>query len=98
MNIEELKAYMKSKGVSQIELSQKTGIPLQTLRKIFSGNVVAPRIDTMQAIYKALGLYEGGEEILVPKELLEDFQSLSEENKQRVIGYIKALTEAKRKG
>lgn len=97
MNIEELKAYMKSKGVSQIELSQKTGIPIQTLRKIFSGNVVAPRIDTMQAIYKALELSEGGEPMNVPKELIDKYKRLNDIDKQKVIGYMQALLETKTK-
>lgn len=58
MNIEEIKAYMKKNSISQIELSQKSGIPLNTIRSIFCGRIAHPRIDTMQAIENALGLNE----------------------------------------
>ena len=56
MNILEIKHFMKTKKITQIELAEKSGIPLQTLRGIFSGKTLNPRIDTMQAIENALGL------------------------------------------
>ena len=37
-------------------LSAKSGIPLNTLKNIFSGRTPTPRIDTVQAIERALGL------------------------------------------
>ena len=98
MDIEELKAYMKSKGVSQIELAERSGVPLSTIRSIFARITVNPRKDTMQAIYKALGLSEGGEEFTVPKEILDKYEALSEQDKQRVIGYLEALIEKYKKG
>lgn len=39
-------------------LSAKSGIPLNTLKNIFSGRTPTPRIDTVQAIERALGLSE----------------------------------------
>ncbi len=54
MDISGIKKYMKSKKITQIELAEKSGIPLQTLRGIFSGKTLNPRIDTVQAIEKAL--------------------------------------------
>lgn len=59
MDIWEIKEQMKNKGISQIELAKQSKIPLQTLRKIFSGQTAHPLIDTMQAIEKALGLADG---------------------------------------
>lgn len=56
MNIQEIKNYMKDHNISQIELAQKSNIPLQTIRKIFSGHTANPRIDTMQAIERALDI------------------------------------------
>ena len=66
MTIEQIKDYMKREKITQIELSEKSGIPLQTLRKIFSGIVRNPRIDTMQAIEKALGVSDENTYINVP--------------------------------
>ena len=56
MDIPEIKRIMKERGITQIELSKKSNIPLQTIRKIFAGITGSPRVDTMQAIEKALGL------------------------------------------
>lgn len=56
MTIEEIKAFMKAKGTTYTMLSQKSGIPLTTLKYIFSGKTENPRIDTMNAIETALGI------------------------------------------
>lgn len=56
MTIKEIKSYMKANKITQIMLAEKSGLPLQTLRKIFAGGTTHPRIDTMQAIEKALGI------------------------------------------
>lgn len=66
MTIQEIKDYMKRENITQIELSEKSKIPLQTIRKIFSGIVKNPRIDTMQAIEKALGIENGNSYINIP--------------------------------
>ena len=71
MEILEIKKIMREKGITQIELAEKSQVPLQTLRKIFSGNTPHPRIDTMRAIEAALGLYE-------PMELTEDRKAILE--------------------
>lgn len=54
MNISEIKKYMKANKMTQIELAEKSGIPLQTLRGIFSGKTRNPRIDTMESIRNVL--------------------------------------------
>lgn len=54
--IQEIKSYMREKKITQDELSQKSGITIWTIKSIFSGRVKNPRIDTMNAIEKALGL------------------------------------------
>ena len=56
MDISEIKTFMKVRGITQKDLSQMANIPLQTIRKIFAGYTSHPRIDTMQAIERALGL------------------------------------------
>lgn len=55
MTVEEIKNYMKENNITQLELSKLSNIPLGTIRKIFSGARKNPRIDTIQAIEKALG-------------------------------------------
>ena len=61
--IQEIKALMREKKITQIELSEKSNISLQTLRKVFSGHTANPRIDTMQAIERALGIENNHQEV-----------------------------------
>lgn len=98
MNIVEIKAFMKKNGITQIELSQKSNIPLQTLRKIFSGKTANPRIDTMQAIEKALGLSPEPQSNEITEERLqalgfdlEAIQSLSDDDIRLIQSTLKTL-------
>lgn len=56
MDIERLKQAKKACGLTYEELSKNSGVPISTLYDIFRGITLAPRIDTVQAIEKALGL------------------------------------------
>lgn len=56
MEIQATKAYLKANKITYEQLSERSGIPLNTLKNIFSGRTEHPRIDTMQAIKDALGL------------------------------------------
>jgi transcriptional regulator with XRE-family HTH domain len=46
----------KELGYTFEVLSQKSGVPIQTLHNIFRCQTTTPRIDTVQAIERALGL------------------------------------------
>lgn len=59
MSVEELREERKRKKITMKELSLRSGIPIRTLEDVFSGRTPHPRIDTMQAIEKALGLADG---------------------------------------
>lgn len=56
MDIEKIKQVMKDKKITQLRLSEMTGIPLQTIKCILIGRTKFPRIDTVESIEKALGL------------------------------------------
>ena len=56
MNIETLNEERKNRGLSVDELAEKAGLPKSTIEKILFGIVKHPRIDTVQAIERALGL------------------------------------------
>lgn len=60
MDIQILKQKKKELNFTFEELSQKSGVPIQTLHNIFRGYTVNPRIDTMKAIEKALGIGQTG--------------------------------------
>lgn len=53
---QQYKEHLKQIGMTYDQLSEKSGIPLNTLKNIFCGKTEHPRVDTMQAIEDALGL------------------------------------------
>ena len=63
MEISKIKVTLKEKGVSYAELSAMSGIGLNTIKSIFSGRTQNPRIDTMQAIEKALNITDESRKI-----------------------------------
>ena len=56
MDIERIKKIMKEKKITQTNLSEITKVPLQTIKCIMSGRTKYPRIDTVEAIERALGI------------------------------------------
>ena len=58
MNIAEIKKYLKNHGITYKVLSEKSGVPESTLKNIFGGFTPNPRIDTVEAIERALGINE----------------------------------------
>lgn len=50
MTIQEMKEKKREKGYSYALMSELSGVPLGTIQKIFSGETVSPRYDTLQAL------------------------------------------------
>lgn len=57
MTLDEMKKRKKELGYSNARISELSGIPLGTVQKIFSGETLSPRYDTIQAIMKILDEY-----------------------------------------
>ncbi len=74
--VEEIKSFMKDNGITYQQLSDISSIPLNTLKNIFRKKTLHPRIDTMQAIERALGLDAPAPE--VSKETQQLFTLLNE--------------------
>lgn len=53
-----IKQELKSQNLKYEDLSKKSGIPLSTVLKVLSGNTRNPRIDTVDAFERALGIDE----------------------------------------
>ena len=66
MRIEDLNQIRKLQKMSVEELAQKANLPKGTVEKVLFGVVKNPRIDTMRAIEKALGISEEDETINIP--------------------------------
>ena len=56
VNIETWNKARKQKGITLDDLAKQTDISISTIKDIFRGKTDNPRIDTVQAIERALGL------------------------------------------
>lgn len=53
--IKSLKTFAKNKDITYDQIACLSNIPISTIKKIFSGTTKTPRIDTVEAIERALG-------------------------------------------
>jgi transcriptional regulator with XRE-family HTH domain len=91
-DIETLKAIKKQKKLTLQEIADASGIPKRTVDDIFSGKTKHPRIDTMQAIERALGITPG-QEVLPEyteeeKQLFELIQQLTDEEAKELSNFV----------
>ena len=56
MGLEMIAIYKKKLGLTTEELSEKSGVPVGTLNKILSGATKDPKLETLKAIARVLGL------------------------------------------
>ena len=92
MDIKYIKSVMKENNITQIQLSEMSNIPIQTLRKIFAGYTPNPRIDTVQAIERALGITNEQTNIdISPKkqQLLEILSKIDDSYADDILAMIK---------
>lgn len=54
--LEKINEYKKKLGMTTEELSEKSGVPIGTLNKILSGATKDPKLETLKAIARVLGL------------------------------------------
>ena len=54
MTLEEMKSRKKELGYTNVMISEKSGVPLATVQKIFAGVTSAPRRDTILALERVL--------------------------------------------
>ena len=56
MGLEKISEYKKQLNMTTEELSAKSGVPVGTLNKILSGATKDPKLETLKAIARVLGL------------------------------------------
>jgi len=56
MGLDKIAEYKKKLGLTTEELSIRSGVPVGTLNKILSGATRDPKLETLKAIAKVLGL------------------------------------------
>ena len=91
MEIAELKQYLKSHGMTYKDLAEKCNVPESTLKNLFSGATKHPRIDTMQAIERALGITPNPNLSAEQQELFSLIQSLSDDEVKAMNDYLTYL-------
>lgn len=89
MDLEYWKKVKKEKKMTMADIAEKSGIPKGTVQNIFAGYVPTPRVDTVEAIERALGLDEKkplADEILgqVDELNIADYQNLTEDEKKKI--------------
>lgn len=62
-SLEELKKAKKAKKLTSQQLAELSNIPKPTIDDIFSGRTLNPKIKTVEAIQKALGLPTGDNQL-----------------------------------
>ena len=92
MDIEQLKKRRKELKMTYEELAIKSGIPLRTLENIFHGVTKNPRIDTLQAIEKALGIEKAPtDETEGAQEWMQLYYVLTDENRDLLVKLVMAF-------
>ncbi len=100
MDILEIKKYLKEHKITYKMLAEMSGVPESTLKNIFGGFTPNPRIDTIEAIERALGINEKSspaaqESVKIPDALkpyqfafFEGMDGLSEESVKDILKYV----------
>lgn len=98
MTGKELNQLRKEKKISFNELAQLSGLPKSTLEKVLFEITPHPRIDTVQAIEKALGISSEPQSSEITEERLQALgfdltaiSDLSEEDLQLIRSTLKTL-------
>lgn len=107
MDIQFIKDELKKRKITYPKLAEMTGLSISTITKIFGGYAKYPRMDTMEAIEKALGLSEDVDKISEPKlydltekekRLLDAFRALIPSLRDYLIETAEKLVEASSNG
>lgn len=91
MKVSELNEEQKRQNISVKELAKKADLPKGTVEKVLYGVVQNPRIDTMQAIEKALGLSDIDPPTKKQQYFIDLFNSLTPTQQDKAIAFIQGL-------
>lgn len=100
MDLELWKKRRKELGLRYEDLAEKSGVSKRSIEDIFRGYTTTPRIDTVEAIERALGINEKSspaeqESVKIPDALkpyqyafFEGMDGLSEESVKDILKYV----------
>lgn len=94
LSIEEINEERKRQKISVPELARRAGLPQSTVEKVLFKIVKNPRLDTVQAIERALGINNEPEQTdkltSEERELLNHFRALNPTMRKYALEIIKA--------
>ena len=91
MELTEWKKAKKQNGMTIADIAEKANLPKGTVQNIFAGYVPSPRIDTVQAIERALGI--GRSEWTEEEKALGIVESVKVSVNEREMRWIQILSE-----
>ena len=88
----------RERGFTYQDISERSGIPLGTIKNIFAGYTPDPRESTIKAIEQALGVethivHHSPNLTAEEQQLLEYYQSLPRQERVQVLEYIHYLAD-----
>lgn len=88
MGLEKINEYKKKLGMTTEELSDRSGVPIGTLNKILSGVTRDPKLETLKAIARVLGLslddFDDSNQKATYEPTYDDIQSLIARNGKKL--------------
>ena len=103
MGLEKISEYKKKLNLTTEELSLKSGVPIGTLNKILSGATKDPKLETLKAIARVLGLslndFDDSTNIAVQTTVAahKDGENFTPEELEKIEEYKKLLIAARPK-
>lgn len=99
MGLEKIAEYKKKLNLTTEELSERSGIPVGTLNKILSGATKDPKLETLKAIAKVLGLTlnDFDDAPLITIAAHKDGENFTPEELEKIEEYKKLLLTARPK-
>lgn len=93
MDLQLWKKKRKELKLNYEDLAKLANVSKRTIEDIFRGYTTSPRIDTVEAIEKALGINQEPKENLknIPIAMYDGLESLNEEQMQDVMKYIEFI-------
>lgn len=98
MTIQEMKEKKREKGYTYALMAELSGVPLGTIQKIFSGETVSPRYDTLQALEELFRekpavreevLYQADSQHTQGSYTIDDYRALPDDQRVELIdGYF----------
>lgn len=102
MGLDKISEFKKKLNLTTEELSEKSGVPVGTLNKILSGATKDPKLETLKAIAKVLGLtlndFDDDETNVHTIAAHKEGENFTPEELEKIEEYKKLLLAARPKG